>query len=85
MPGAGGEEGQSTEEQTTLRIAARSAVPQGRQLVLLGTGMDDNKSVEFRYTVTVGKNVSRRLKEFRLPGKSWEYRHEYRLSRTTGK
>ncbi len=85
IEGAGGEEGQPSDELTTLRIAARRAVPEGQQLVLLGRGMDDNKAVEFRYTVTVGKNASRRLKEFRLPGKAWEYRHEYRLSRGAGK
>jgi hypothetical protein len=85
IEGAGGEDGQSTDGQTTLRIAARRTVPRGQQLTLRGTGTDDNKSVEFRYTVTVGKNVSRRLKEFRLPGKAWEYRHEYRLSRTAGR
>ena len=81
LEGSGGEDGATSSEQTTLRIASRRAVPSGQQFVLLGSGMDDNKPVAFRYTVTMGRNVSRRLKEFRLAGKAWEYRHEYRLSR----
>ena len=82
IEGSGGEDGATTEAQTTLRITSRRRVPEGERLLLRNRGMDDDKAVEFRYTVIVGRNVSRRLKEFRLPGTPWEYRHEYRLSRT---
>ncbi len=81
VEGSGGEDGASPGETTTLRIASRRPVAEGRRLVLLGSGMDDNKPVEFRYTVTLGANLSRRLKEFRTPGHAWEYRHEYRFRR----
>lgn len=68
--------------QDTLTIASRRETPEGTELVLLGRGMDDNKSVEFRYTWTVGRAVWRKLKEFRAPGATvWEYRHVYTFRR----
>ncbi len=85
IEGSGSEDGAYSGEQTTLRIASRRPTADGRRLVLLGSGMDDNKPVEFRYTLTLGSNVSRRLKEFRSPGKAWQYRHEYRFRRTSAR
>jgi hypothetical protein len=73
--------GETAEGQTTFRIVSRRQTAEGLQLVLRGRGMDDGKPVEFRYTVTIGASASKRLKEFRLPGKPWEYRHEYRFRR----
>lgn len=81
IEGAGAEEGQSGSERTTLRIASRTQSGATTQLVLRGTGKDDNKRVEFRYTVALGDTVSSRLKEFRVPGKPWQYRHTYRFTR----
>lgn len=81
IEGVGAEEGQASTERTTLRIASRTTVGGTTQLVLRGRGMDDNRRVEFRYTVALGDTVSSRLKEFRLPGKPWEYRHTYRFTR----
>ena len=76
-------DGEVVEGQTTLRIVSRRQTANGLELVLRGRGMDDNTPVELRYTVTVGAAVSKRLKEFRVSGKSWEYRHEYRFRRAT--
>lgn len=81
VEGEGGDEGQPGTRPTTLRIVSRSRVGNNRRYVLRGSGMDDNKRVAFRYTVTLGDTVSNRLKEFRLPGRSWEYRHEYHFAR----
>jgi hypothetical protein len=74
-------DGETASRASTLRIVSRSAVGGNQRIVLRGSGMDDNKRVEFRYTMTLGDTVQTRLKEFRLPGKSWEYRHEYRFRR----
>lgn len=81
IEGEGGDEGQPGMRLTTLRIVSRSVVGNTHRYVLRGSGMDDNRKVDFRYTVTLGDTVSSRLKEFRLPGRSWEYRHEYRFTR----
>ncbi|MBC7840882.1 MAG: hypothetical protein H7099_01130 [Gemmatimonadaceae bacterium] len=81
IEGDGAAEGQSAAQRTTLRIASRARVGETTQLVLRGTGMDDNRRVEFRYSVTLSDTISSRLKEFRLPGKPWEYRHTYRFTR----
>jgi Peptidase family S41 len=72
---------QSDDAPDTLRIMSRSRTTEGTVFVLRGRGMDDRKAVEFRYTVTVGPSVYRRLKEFREPGKAFAYRHEYRYRR----
>jgi hypothetical protein len=74
-------EGEASGKPDTLRIVAVRQSGSDRVLTLLGSGMDDNQRVEFRYTVTLGARVSKRLKEFRLPGGPWEYRHEYRFGR----
>jgi hypothetical protein len=82
IEGAGAEDGQSTDAQTTLRIASRTRTADGELLMLRGTGMDDHKPVEFRYTVTLSDSSSTRLKEYRAVGTTaWLYRHEYRLRR----
>ncbi len=74
-------EGESSGKPDTLRIVGTKRVGTSTVLTLLGSGMDDNQRVEFRYTVTLGARVSKRLKEFRMPGGQWEYRHEYRFTR----
>ena len=81
IEGAGVAEDGAPVAGSVLRIVSRSAISANQRLVLLGSGMDDNKKVDFRYTVTLGDSLSTRLKEFRVPGKPWEYRHEYRLRR----
>ena len=81
IEGAGVAEDGTPVPQTILRIASRRADKSNQRLVLLGSGMDDNQRVDFRYTVTLGDSVSTRLKEFRRRGQPWEYRHEYRLRR----
>jgi hypothetical protein len=78
---AGGDEGHVGAGQTVLRIISRQLTTDGTVLVLRGRGMDDEQTVEFRYTVTLGGTTLTRLKEFRRPGKRWAYRHEYRLRR----
>ena len=79
-------EGEASGKPDTLRIVARKVVGANTVFTLRGSGMDDNKPVEFRYTVTLGARVSKRLKEFRMPGGPWEYRHEYRFTRdSTGR
>jgi Peptidase family S41 len=84
IEGAGGDDGAASTDQSTLRITSRRQTPAGVALVLRGSGSDDNKRVDFRYTVTLGDSVSTRLKEFRATaGEPWEYRHEYRLTRGT--
>lgn len=80
---SGSPEGGDAEGRTTHRIASRRQTADGVVLVLRGRGMDDNKPVEFRYTVTLRSGESRRLKEFRQPGKPWAYRHQYRFRRNT--
>ncbi len=67
---------------TTLQIVSRRRTAEGEVFVLRGRGVDDGAPVEFRYTVTLGASVVRRLKEFRRRGGAWEYRHEYRLARS---
>jgi hypothetical protein len=67
---------------TALRIVSRRTLGDAQQLVLRGRGMDDNKPVDFRYTVTLGDTISIRLKEFRVPGGPWQFRHTYRFSRS---
>jgi hypothetical protein len=74
-------EGEASGKPDTLRIVTQKRVGANTVLTLLGRGMDDNQRVEFRYTVTLGARVSKRLKQFRLPGGEWEYRHEYRFAR----
>ena len=81
IEGDGTGEGETASTPTAFRIVSRTVNGANQRLVLLGNGMDDNKRVDFRYTVTVGDSVMTRLKEFRLPGKAWEYRHEYRFRR----
>ena len=81
IEGAPAAEGASSDGQTTLRIVSRRVTPAGTVLVLRGSGLDDNKRVEFRYTVTLSDSASTRLKEFRVPGQAWRYRHEYRFRR----
>lgn len=55
-------EGSAGEKQDTLRIVSRVRKGTDLELVLLGSGMDDNQQVDFRYTVTLGANVSRQLR-----------------------
>lgn len=74
-------EGEASGKPDTLRITSTKRVGANTVSTLLGSGMDDNQRVEFRYTVTLGARVSKRRKEFRLPNGLWEYRHEYRFSR----
>ena len=81
IEGAGGVERAPTSEVSELAIVSRRSVDGGQRLVLRGRGMDDNKPVEFRYSVTLGPLVSTRLKEFRTAGGAWAYRHEYRFDR----
>ncbi len=82
LEGEGVESGEVGTPESTYRIASRRRVPSGEELVLLGTGMDDNKSVDFRFTVTLGDTIFNRVKEFRLPGQDYVWRHEYRYRRT---
>ena len=81
IEGAGGEDEVASDATSVLRIVSRRAVAAGQRLVLQGRGTDDNEPVEFRYTVTLGADVSTRLKEFRSRNGRWEFRHEYRLVR----
>ena len=68
--------------QDTLTIASRRVTTDGTELVLLSSGMDNNKPVQFRSTWTLGTTTVRKLKEFRAPGATtWEYRHLYVLTR----
>lgn len=66
---------------STFRVAERRSTPKGQELILLGRGTDNNRPVEVRLTVTLSDSLTTRLKEFRRPGGSWEYRHEYRYRR----
>jgi hypothetical protein len=81
IEGSATEEGGRATGLDTLRIVAQRPVADGIEYTLRGRGMDDNQPVEFRYHVTIGPRVWRRLKEFRRAGGAWEYRHEYRYSR----
>ena len=78
---SGGVESTADGGRSTLRIVSRRPSATGQLLELRGSGMDDNKPVEFRYTVTVSADQFVRRKEFRQPRKEWEYRHTYRFSR----
>lgn len=82
---SGGGEGSDAQQLSvdTMRIVSRKAAKNGEVFVLRGRGMDDNTPVEFRYTVTLGRNVSVRLKEYRTGTEAWRYRHEYRFARVT--
>jgi hypothetical protein len=81
IEGSATEEGGRPTGEDTLRIVSTKPVSDGVEYTLRGNGMDDNVAVEFRYRVTIGPRVWRRLKEFRKRGGSWEYRHEYRYER----
>ncbi len=81
--GAGGVERAPTADVSELAIVSRRRVAGGQRIVLRGRGTDDNTPVEFRYTLTLGPTVSTRLKEFRIAGGAWQYRHEYRFERAT--
>lgn len=83
IEGAGGDDGVASDATSAFRIVARRAVAAGQRLVLQGRGTDDNEPVEFRYTVTLGPDVSTRRKEFRSRNARWEFRHEYRFVRPT--
>lgn len=68
----------------TLRVISRRRTADGLTLVLRGAGMDDERPVEFQYTVTAGPSSFIRLKEFRPRGNArapFSYRHEYRYFR----
>jgi hypothetical protein len=81
LEGDGVASGELSTPASNYRIASRRRVAAGEQLVLLGTGMDDNKAVDFRFTVTLGPTIFTRVKEFRLPGQAYTWRHEYRYRR----
>ncbi len=85
IEGAGTVEGTPDTTQSTLRIVSRRPSATGQLLELRGSGTDDNKRVEFRYTVTLGPGQFIRKKEFRQGAKEWEYRHTYRFSRVSSK
>lgn len=85
VEGGGTNEDGTPSELTTLRIVSRQRVPAGVRFELRGRGTDDRKPVEFRYRVTLSDTSATRLKEFRLPGQSWQYRHDYRFSRADGR
>lgn len=85
MEGDGAESGETGTPESTFRITSRRRTATGQQLVLLGKGMDDNKTVDFRFTVTLGDTIFNRVKEFRLPGQEYVWRHEYRYRRVAVK
>jgi len=75
-------EGDPVASPDTLRIVSRQRLGANTRIVLRGRGTDDNKPVEFRYTVMLGANTFSRLKEYRFTDTApWQYRHEYRFRR----
>jgi hypothetical protein len=55
----------------------------GGKLVLFGAGTENDKKVEVRTTVEVTPQTLRILRETRLPGVEFKFRHEYRFTRAT--
>jgi hypothetical protein len=55
--------------------------PSSPQVVLMGTGTENDKPVELRITITVTTTALTMLRESRLPGEDWRFRNQYRLTR----
>lgn len=77
--GGSGEQVASTA--TVFQVVSQRDTPQGKELVLRGRGTDNGVTVAVRHTLTLSDTLATRLKEFRAPGGTWEYRHEYRYRR----
>lgn len=61
---------------------AEYAPGQGRiRVVLTGVGEDNGKKVEVRATITCTSNRFNWLRETRLPGQDFAFRHQYSLTR----
>jgi len=50
-------------------------------LTLTGTGLDDDKKVDVRITLKLGRNYYRYAKETRLPGADFQFRDAYDFTR----
>ena len=77
-------EGETGRGGRSLRVVSREQTPEGQQLRLRGSGVDDDTPVDFRYTVTLSPTSYTRLKEFRPKGKTgtpFTFRHVYRFQR----
>ena len=55
--------------------------PSSPQVVLIGTGTENDKPVELRITITATPTALTILRESRLPGEDWRFRNQYRLTR----
>lgn len=64
-------------------IAGMENLRQGRgTLVLSGTGTDNGKPAEVRTTVSIGRNLLEILRETKVAGEDFKFRHAYTFTRS---
>jgi hypothetical protein len=70
------------EAETVYTIAGLEKLKSGRgTLILTGAGTDNDRAVEVRTTLKIGRNVVEMLRETRLPGEEFKFRHVYTFTR----
>jgi hypothetical protein len=63
-------------------ITGLNALKAGRgTLVLTGTGTDNDRKADVRTTVRIGRNILEILRETRVPGEEFKFRHVYTFTR----
>lgn len=50
-------------------------------LILTGAGTENNRAVEVRTTMNIGRNLVEILRETRIPGEEFKFRHVYTFTR----
>lgn len=68
----------------TLRLVNSQTLTNSTVRPLRGSGMCNDQAIQLRYTVRLAASRMRRLKESRVRGKPFAYRHEHTYRRVSG-